>query len=86
MIPKVRTMLDNIHEFRIAVIKFDNDIDNDPFKAQTLLTFCENANIVSDLIIKTDDFHLHPSCTMTQSYNKRTPYTIYILITKKDPF
>ena len=23
---------------------------------------------------------------MTQSYNKRTPYTIYILITKKDPF
>ena len=58
MIPKVRTMLDNIHEFRIAVIKFDNDIDNDPFKAQTLLTFCENANIVSDLIIKTDDFHL----------------------------
>lgn len=56
----IHIILENISSFRIAVLQFDNEQNQDPFKLASLLDFCEkNSGILEDISsIKMDENYL----------------------------
>lgn len=58
MSQKAQAFLNKIRDFRVAIIKFDEE-NNAPFKIENLLLYCENTRLFSEgIILKIDNFHL----------------------------
>lgn len=59
LLPQVKNLLNQIAYYRVCVLKFDDEIENDPFRLQNLMVFCENLTARENLLmVKTDNAHL----------------------------
>ena len=59
LLPQVKNLLNRIRDYRVCVLKFDDDIENDPFRLQNLMVFCENLTARENLLmVKADNAHL----------------------------